>query len=111
MALTLSNVCRAVSPSPTLSIDARCQGDEGPGVDVVGFGAGEPDFDTPEYIRDAAKYALDHGYTRYTPAAGMVELRKAICKKLLRDNGLRYEPSQVIVGNGAKHSLFSRSRR
>ena len=107
MSLTLSKVCCAVSPSPTLSIDARAKEMKAQGVDVVGFGAGEPDFDTPEYIRDAAKYALDHGYTRYTPAAGMMELRKAICKKLLRDNGLRYEPAQVIVGNGAKHSLFS----
>lgn len=107
MSLTLSKVCCQVSPSPTLSIDARAKEMKAQGLDVVGFGAGEPDFDTPEYIRDAAKYALDHGYTRYTPAAGMMELRKVICKKLARDNGLHYEPSQIIVGNGAKHSLFS----
>ena len=107
MALTLSKICLAVSPSPTLTIDARAKAMKAQGLDVVGFGAGEPDFDTPAYIRDAAKYALDHGYTRYTPAAGMLDLRKAICKKLERDNGLSYEPGQVIVGNGAKHSLFS----
>ena len=77
------------------------------GIDVVGFGAGEPDFDTPEHIRKAAKDALDLGKTRYTPAAGMPELRQAICDKLKRDNGLDYVPQQIVVSNGAKHSLFN----
>ena len=77
------------------------------GIDVVGFGAGEPDFDTPEYIRNAAKAALDEGMTRYTPSSGTLELRTAICKKLKRDNGLEYEPDQIVVSNGAKHSLFN----
>ena len=77
------------------------------GIDVVGFGAGEPDFDTPEYIRNAAKAALDKGMTRYTPSSGTLELRTAICEKLKRDNGLEYEPDQIVVSNGAKHSLFN----
>ena len=76
------------------------------GIDVVGFGAGEPDFNTPEYITNAAKHALDIGFTKYTPAAGMPELKEAICKKFLKDNGLSYEPSQIVVSTGAKSSLF-----
>ncbi|MDR3085633.1 MAG: pyridoxal phosphate-dependent aminotransferase, partial [Christensenellaceae bacterium] len=73
----------------------------------IGFGAGEPDFDTPAHIREAAAKAMDAGKTRYTPAAGELALQQAICAKLLRDNGLQYEPNQIVVSNGAKHSLFN----
>lgn len=107
MRLQISNRCRNIAPSPTLTIDARAKAMRKSGIDVIGFGAGEPDFDTPEYIRDAAKRALDQGMTRYTPSSGTIELRKAICKKLSRDNGLEYEPDQIVVSNGAKHSLYN----
>ena len=107
MRLQISNRCRSISPSPTLVIDSKAKAMKKKGIDVVGFGAGEPDFDTPEYIRNAAKAALDDGMTRYTPSSGTLELRTAICKKLKRDNGLEYEPDQIVVSNGAKHSLFN----
>ena len=107
MRLQISNRCRGIAPSPTLMIDSKAKAMKKSGIDVIGFGAGEPDFDTPEYIREAAKRALDQGMTRYTPSSGMIELRKAICGKLLRDNGLEYEPDQIVVSNGAKHSLFN----
>ncbi len=74
---------------------------------MVGFGAGEPDFPTPAFIVEAAKHALDQGLTRYTPSSGTLELRKAICNKLKRDNDITYTPDEVIVSNGAKHSLFN----
>lgn len=86
MALTISHRCQNIAPSPTLAIDARAKEMKAAGVDVIGFGAGEPDFPTPAYICDAAKEALDKGMTRYTPAAGTVALRQAICDKLERDN-------------------------
>ena len=107
MRLQISNRCRSISPSPTLVIDSKAKAMKKKGIDVGGFGAGEPDFDTPEYIRNAAKAALDEGMTRYTPSSGTLELRTAICKKLKRDNGLEYEPDQIVVSNGAKHSLFN----
>lgn len=107
MRLQISNRCRSISPSPTLVIDSKAKAMKKKGIDVVGFGAGEPDFDTPEYIRNAAKAALDNGMTRYTPSSGTLELRTAICEKLKRDNGLEYEPDQIVVSNGAKHSLFN----
>ena len=107
MRLQISNRCKGISPSPTLAIDSKAKAMKKSGIDVVGFGAGEPDFDTPQYIRDAAKKALDEGMTRYTPSSGTLELRKAICDKLLRDNNLNYTPDQIVVSNGAKHSLFN----
>lgn len=105
--LTISHRCQSITPSPTLAIDARAKEMKASGVDVIGFGAGEPDFPTPSYIIDAAKEALDLGKTRYTPAAGTFELRKAICDKLERDNDLYYKPQDIIVSSGAKHSLFN----
>ncbi len=107
MPLSLSQRCLGIAPSVTLAIDAQAKEMKARGEDVIGFGAGEPDFDTPEYIRDAAKYALDHGMTRYTPVPGTLSLRKQICEKLLKDNGLSYEPTQIVASNGAKHSLFN----
>ena len=103
----ISKKALAVSPSSTLAIDSKFKAMKAEGIDVVGFGTGEPDFDTPENIKNAAKAALDRGFTKYTPASGTPELKKAICNKLLRDNGLEYEPSQIVVSNGAKHSLMN----
>ncbi|MDO5300665.1 MAG: pyridoxal phosphate-dependent aminotransferase [Clostridia bacterium] len=107
MSLELSRVCSAISPSPTLAIDAKAKEMRLNGRDVVSFCAGEPDFVTPQYIRTAAHEALDMGITQYTPSAGTIELRRAICDKLKRDNGLSYKPTQIIVSNGAKASLFT----
>ena len=105
--MKVSSRVSAVVGSVTLEIDAKAKAMKAAGMDVIGFGAGEPDFETPEHIRNAAKTALDKGMTRYTPAAGTPELKKAICEKLRRDNGLTYEPAQIVISNGAKHSLFN----
>ncbi len=107
MALTISQKCKNIQPSVTLAIDSRAKQLRGMGLDVIGFGAGEPDFDTPKYIKDAARDALDAGMTKYTPVAGTVELRTEIQEKLLRDNGLDYELTDIIVSTGAKQSLFN----
>ncbi len=97
----------AISPSQTLAISAKAKAMKAAGESVVNFGVGEPDFSTPEHIVEAAQEALEKGYTKYTPSAGTPELRRAICSKFRRDNGLEYEPSQIIVSNGAKHSVFN----
>ena len=96
-----------IVPSATLALTAMARALQLQGVDVVGFGAGEPDFDTPAPIKQAAIAALEAGFTKYTPTAGIPELREEICRKLLEDNNLAYEPSQVLVSCGAKHSLFN----
>jgi aspartate aminotransferase len=77
------------------------------GIDVIGFGAGEPDFDTPEFIKHAGIKAIEDGFTKYTPASGILELKQAVCKKLKRDNELDYEPSEILISCGAKHALFN----
>ncbi len=105
MDLKVANKISKIAPSLTLAIDAKLKQMIADGIKVYGFGAGEPDFDTPEYIRIAAIEAINKGFTRYTAAQGTVELRKAICEKLERDNGLKYNPNQIIVSSGAKHSL------
>ena len=105
MALTLSRKAQAVKPSSTLAITAKANELKAKGLDVVGFGAGEPDFNTPENICDAAIHAIHAGFTKYTPAAGTVELKQAICKKFETFNKLHYEPNQIVVSNGGKHSL------
>jgi aspartate aminotransferase len=97
----------SLSPSLTLAIDAKAKQMKAEGVDVVGFGAGEPDFDTPQHIKDAAAKALAAGFTKYTPAAGIPELRQAIAGKHKRENGLTYKPSQIIVSCGGKHSCYN----
>ncbi len=97
----------AISPSLTLAISAKAKAMKQAGENVVSFGVGEPDFNTPEHIIQAAKTALDNGHTKYTPSSGLLPLRKAICEKFKKDNGLDYEPSQIIVSNGAKHSIFN----
>ena len=107
MPLTLSERCLNISPSVTLTIDSRAKQLRALGLDVIGFGAGEPDFDTPDYIKQAAKDALDLGQTRYTPVAGTAELKEEIQHKLYRDNSLDYQLSEIIVSTGAKQSLFN----
>jgi aspartate aminotransferase len=96
-----------LSPSLTLSIDSKAKAMKAEGIDVCGFGAGEPDFDTPEHIKQAAIAALESGFTKYTPSAGLPELRQAISEKLEADNQLTYRPSQVVVSSGAKHSCYN----
>lgn len=96
-----------IAPSLTLAISAKAKAMKAAGEDVVSFGVGEPDFNTPMPIIDAAKAALDNGCTKYTPSSGLLPLRQAICKKFEKDNALLYEPSQIIVSNGAKHSIFN----
>jgi aspartate aminotransferase len=105
--MVLSNKALGITPSMTLSIDAMAKKLKKEGRDVVGFGAGEPDFDTPENIRNAAKKALDQGLTRYTPASGMPELKSAIAQRFQDKYGLLYEADDIVVSNGAKHSLFN----
>ncbi len=103
--MVLSQKALAIEASMTLAIDAKAKQLKQQGENVVGFGAGEPDFDTPQFIKDAAIDALAKGKTKYTPAAGTLELREAICEKLKSQNGLTYAPAQIVVSNGAKHSL------
>ena len=103
----ISKRAASLAPSLTLAIDSKAKQMKADGVDVVGFGAGEPDFDTPQHIKDACAKALADGFTKYTPAAGIPELRKAIADKFKRENGLDYKPSQVIVSCGGKHSCYN----
>jgi len=95
------------SPSPTLAITARAKRMRAEGIDVLNFGAGEPDFDTPEHIKAAAVQALKEGFTKYTAAAGIDELKDAVCLKLKRDNGVEYRRENVIISCGAKHTLYN----
>jgi aspartate aminotransferase len=103
----ISKRAASLSPSLTLAIDAKAKQMKADGHDVVGFGAGEPDFDTPQHIKDAAAKALAEGFTKYTPSSGIPELRQAIADKFKRDNGLSYKPAQVIVSCGGKHSCYN----
>jgi aspartate aminotransferase len=103
----ISQRAASLSPSLTLAIDAKAKQMKAEGQDVVGFGAGEPDFDTPQHIKDAAAEALAKGFTKYTPSSGIPELRQAVADKFKRDNGLTYKPSQVIVSCGGKHSCYN----
>jgi len=105
--MQISQRAAAISPSLTLSVDSKAKAMKAEGIDVCGFGAGEPDFDTPEHIKAAAMASLDAGFTKYTPTSGIPELREAIAQKLSRENGLDYQPQQVIVNSGAKHSCYN----
>lgn len=105
MSLTLSRKAQAVKPSSTLAITAKAKELKAQGIDVVGFGAGEPDFDTPENICDAAVSAIKNGFTKYTPASGTNELKQAVCDKFQKFNNLHYTPDQIVISNGGKHSL------
>ena len=97
----------AISPSLTLAVDAKAKALAAAGEKICGFGAGEPDFDTPEHIKEAAIQALREGKTKYAPNDGVLELRVAITEKLAAENKLAYKPEQVLVSNGGKHSLFN----
>ncbi len=103
----ISRRAASLAPSLTLAIDSKAKQMKADGLDVVGFGAGEPDFDTPQHIKDAAIKALNEGFTKYTPSSGIPELRQAIADKFKRENGLSYKASQVIVSDGGKHSCYN----
>ncbi len=103
----LSKTLARVKPSPTITVTTMANELKASGVDVIGLGAGEPDFDTPDNIKAAAKAAIDAGKTKYTAPDGIPELKQAICDKLLRDNGLTYVPAQVSVGTGGKQTLYN----
>lgn len=103
----LSERVMRVKPSPTLAIDAKAKAMKAEGVDVVNFGVGEPDFDTPDNIKEAAVKALRDGHTKYTPVAGILPLREAVAEKFKKDNGLEYDAEQILVSCGAKHSLYN----
>jgi aspartate aminotransferase len=103
----LADRLKTLAPSSTLAVQAKAAELRRRGIDVVSFGAGEPDFDTPERIKDAAIQAMRRGQTKYTEVGGIPELRAAVCGKFKRDNGLDYEPADVLVSCGAKHTLFN----
>ena len=105
--MEISERAAKLTPSLTLSIDAKAKAMKAEGIDVCGFGAGEPDFDTPEHIKAAAIEAINAGFTKYTPSAGIPELRQAIADKLQSENGLTYRANQVVVSNGAKHACYN----
>ena len=105
--MKLSSRISAIKPSPTLAITAKANALKAEGRDIIGFGAGEPDFDTPIHIKMAAIKAIEEGFTKYTPVDGIVELKDAIIHKLQRDNQLNYSRSQVVVSCGAKHTLYN----
>jgi aspartate aminotransferase len=105
--MDLSSHAVQLTPSLTLAIDSKAKAMRAEGIDVCGFGAGEPDFDTPEHIKEAAIKALQEGFTKYTPSAGLPELRTAISEKYAADNNIDYKPSQVIVSNCAKQSCYN----
>src|SRR3982751_6534607 len=102
----LSERMQLCCESITLAVSAKAAALKKSGVDVVGFGAGEPDFDTPTFIKDAAKAALDKGQTKYTPTPCLPELKAAIAEKFNRENGLPYKPEQITTGAGGKHCLY-----
>jgi len=103
----LSSRAKSLKPSPTLAINAKAKSMQAQGIHVISFGAGEPDFDTPENIKQAAKKAIDDGFTKYTPVGGIDDLKDAIIKKFQRDNQLTYKRSEIIVSCGGKHSFYN----
>ncbi|MCI6036689.1 MAG: pyridoxal phosphate-dependent aminotransferase, partial [Clostridiales bacterium] len=107
MPRTISEKARRIAPSATLAMDAKAKALKAQGISVVSFAAGEPDFDTPLPIRDAMKEAMDQNMTRYTPVSGTAELKDAIIHRFEEDHGLHYDPQEIIVSNGAKHSLYT----
>jgi aspartate aminotransferase len=105
--MKLSKRAQMIKPSPTLAITAKAKAMSAQGIDVISFGAGEPDFDTPQHIKDAAIAALQQGFTKYTPVGGIDELKEAICAKLQRENKVRYQKEQIVVSCGGKHSFYN----
>lgn len=107
MYIQLSDRVKAIKPSPTIAISSRARELQEAGEDVIGLGAGEPDFDTPVHVKEAAKKAIDDNFTRYTAVDGIPSLKEAICRKLDRENQLQYTNAQVVVSTGAKHSIYN----
>lgn len=105
--MKLSKRAQSLNPSPTLALTARAKAMRGEGIDVIGLSAGEPDFDTPEHIKEEAVKAIAEGFTKYTPTSGIPELKRAICAKLQNENNLDYDPSQIVISCGAKHSIYN----
>ncbi len=105
--MKLSSRSTRISASPTLALDAKTKKLISEGVDILSFGVGEPDFDTPDHIKKAGIEAIEKGFTKYTPSSGIPELRQAVCDKFLSDNGLEYKPAEVLVSVGAKHSIYN----
>ena len=105
--MSIAERVNKINPSFTLQMATKAAEMRSKGIDVINFSVGEPDFNTPNHIRDAAKKALDQGYTKYTAGPGMIELREAICEKLNRENKISYEPSDILVSNGEKQSLYN----
>ncbi len=105
--ISLASRVSRVKPSFTLEMATKAAEMRSEGIDVVNFSVGEPDFNTPQHIIDAGKKAMDDGFTKYTAGPGMIELRQAICEKLKRENGLDYTPSDILVSNGEKQSLYN----
>src|SRR4030066_185011 len=105
--MKLSERAKAIKPSPTLTMDAKAKALMAAGEDIVNFGVGEPDFDTPENIKEAAIKAIKDGFTKYTPVGGIDPLKDAIIEKFNRDNNLNYAREEIIVSCGAKHSLYN----
>lgn len=103
----LAQRAEQVTPSPTLAISAKAKKMKKSGINVIGFGAGEPDFDTPSAIKEAAVKSIENGFTKYTPASGIDELKEAVTAKFKKDNNLDYDKGQVIIGCGAKHILYN----
>lgn len=103
----ISERAKKVKPSPTLAVDSKAKEMKAKGLDVVNFGVGEPDFDTPEHIKEAAIKAIKEGFTKYTPVGGIDELKEAIIEKLEKDNGIKYKKENILVSCGAKHSLYN----
>jgi len=102
----ISKIASRVQASTTLVIDSMFKDMKANGIDVVGFGAGEPDFPTPEHIKQAGILAIENNKTKYTPASGLLELKKAACYRMREDYGLEYRPEQIVVASGAKHVVF-----
>ncbi len=107
MAFGLAKRASAIKPSPTLAAAAKAKAMKAQGIDVVDYGVGEPDFDTPENVKEAAIKAIKAGFTKYTPAGGTDELKEAVIEKFKKDNGLAYEKNQILISCGAKHSLYN----
>lgn len=105
--LPLAERIKQIKPSPTLSVDAKAKALKAAGADILNFSVGEPDFDTPQHVREAGKAAIDAGYTRYTPVPGILELREAVCRRFAEDRGWQYEPDQIQVSCGGKHGLYN----
>ncbi|MCB5334713.1 Aspartate aminotransferase [Bacillus amyloliquefaciens] len=105
--MKLAKRVSALTPSATLAITAKAKELKAEGHDVIGLGAGEPDFNTPQHIIDAAVRSMNEGYTKYTPSGGLPALKDSIAKKFKNDQGIEYKPSEIIVCTGAKHALYT----